>query len=309
MNKLIFSRKGFDSSSGYGYSPYDPATGKYILLPIPEGEKAFNPHSYENLKLHAEYLEGIKAENLQRLVENPLLSFSRKSREIVGSSYAHYDPILGKPPWLLNGPEFGVFGQTGGAAGHLWNNNVKEGSVFLFFTRFKPIKNRVHPLDPRGGWSDGAYYIYGWLKAGKVITGKNKEELPDEVKQQHPHGAEENFIKSSNNTLYLASDRLFPDRDIPGSGYFPRLDDRLLLSSPLHKNKPSVWQLPAFFHEACYQPTYLEEKENEKRKWLENTENPGMYYVQSPARGQEYVAPLENKSEDWLRSLFNDWEE
>jgi hypothetical protein len=53
----------------------------------------------------------------------------------------------------------------------------------------------------------------------------------------------------------------------------------------------------------------LEEAEQENKKWLRSSENPEVYYVQSPARGQEYVAPLENKSEDWLRSLFNDWEE
>ncbi|PYZ92642.1 hypothetical protein CR194_13320 [Salipaludibacillus keqinensis] len=309
MRKLIFSRKGFDSSSGFGYSPYDPATGKYILLPIPEGKKAHNPHTYEELKLHPGYLEGIQAENLQELIEDPMLGSSKKTREIIKNSYAHYDPILRKPAWLRNGPDFGAFGQTGGAAGHLHNNDVNEGSVFLFFSRFKPVKDRVHPLDPNGGWNDGVYYLYGWLKVGKIITNDNREELPKEMREQHPHGAEDNFIRNNNNTLYLASDHLFHDRDIPGSGYFPRLNDRLLLSSPLHKNKPSVWQLPAFFHDSHYQPTYLEEKEKEKKKWLKSSENPGMYYVQSPGRGQEYIAPLENKSENWLKSLFEGWRE
>lgn len=39
MEKLILSRKGFDSASGNGYSPFDPKTGKFIVLPIPEDEE------------------------------------------------------------------------------------------------------------------------------------------------------------------------------------------------------------------------------------------------------------------------------
>ena len=38
FNRVVLSRKGFDSTSGGGYSPFDPKTGRYILLPIPDGK-------------------------------------------------------------------------------------------------------------------------------------------------------------------------------------------------------------------------------------------------------------------------------
>ncbi|WP_082234492.1 hypothetical protein [Halobacillus massiliensis] len=304
MNKLIFSRKGFDSSAGYGYSPYDPKTGKYIVLPIPGDIYHEKGLSFKDLKLKENYLEGMKAENLYDLIHDPAMGYSSKSREVIQQAYAHYDPMLGESPWLLNGPNLGAFGQADSAASHLRNHEVKKGSVFLFFSRFKPMKDRVHPLDPRGAWTEGAYFIYGWLKVGKVIDKHSQKELPVHVKSTHPHGSEIDFEKRIDNTIYLAAEKLFEDKDIPGCGYFPRLTSDLLLSSKEHKNKPSIWKLPSFFHEDKYRPTYLNVKDKIKERWFHCPDDKEYCYVQSTGRGQEYISQLETKSFDWLLTLF-----
>ncbi|MFG6115383.1 hypothetical protein ACGTN9_09340 [Halobacillus sp. MO56] len=304
MDKLILSRKGFDSSSGYGYSPYDPKTGNYIVLPIPEDKEQSKGYKYDELLLEDNYLEGMEAKNLRELIEDPLMGYSRKTLKIINDAIAHYDPVLGKSPWLTNGPAFGAFGQSESAAGHLRNHHVKEGSIFLFFSRFKPMKNRVHPLDPRGAWTEGAYYIYGWLKVGKVINKSNKDELPASVREEHPHGSDEDFLRRENNTLYLAADKLFDDMAIPGCGYFPKLTNELLLSSELHKNKPSIWKVPSFFNEDEYRPTYLNVDKKLEERWLLCPDNTEFCFVQSTGRGQEYVSNLKDKSLQWLRSLF-----
>ncbi|WP_173916803.1 hypothetical protein [Halobacillus sp. Marseille-Q1614] len=305
MDKLIFSRKGFDSSAGYGYSPYDPKSGKYIVLPIPGDVYHKQGYKYEDLLLKENFLEGMNAENLRDLINDPKMGYSKKSKEIIKNSYVHYDPVLGESPWLSNGPRCGAFGQAGSAAGHLRNHNVKEGTIFLFFSRFKPMKASVHPLDPRGAWTEGAYYIYGWLKVGKVIDVNNKEELPGSVKEQHPHGSDADFQKRKYNTIYLASKKLFDDMDIPGCGYFPKLTDELLLSSKQHKNKPSIWKLPSFFHEEKYRPTYLNVENKLEERWFMCPEDEGYCYVQSTGRGQEYISRLEDQSLKWLRTLFS----
>ncbi|MFG6149382.1 Nmad3 family putative nucleotide modification protein [Halobacillus sp. B23F22_1] len=306
MDKLIFSRKGFDSSAGHGYSPYDPKTGRYIVLPIPGDIVNNNGYKYEDLLLKPNYLEGVQANNLKELIHNNHLNFSRKAREIIHSSYAHYDPVLGSPSWLENGPAFGAFGQAEAAAGHLRNHHVQEGSVFLFFSRFKPIQNRLHPLDPEGGWNKGAYFIYGWLKVGKVITSDNLSELPHDIKEDHPHGSDEDFSQRNQNTIYIASDKLFDDADIPGCGYFPRLNSNLLLSSPVHKNKPSIWKLPSFFNEDQYRPTYLNVEDKRKDRWLACPDDEDYCFVQSTGRGQEFVSVLKDQSMEWLKTLFKD---
>lgn len=304
MEKLVLSRKGFDSDSGNGYSPFDPFTGKYIVLPIPEDNGSGKRYKYEEIQLDEQYFEGVKVSNLQELIRHPNLGYSAMTINEVMSRSAHYDPILSKCPWIINGPEFGAFGQSDAAAGHLRNNNVREGSVFLFYSRFKPIKERVHPLDPTNGWTKGAYYIYGWLKVGKVITRENKSELPTEVKIGHPHGSDYDYSKRVNNTIFLADKKLFDDMDIPGCGYFPKLTTNLLLSSGLHKNKPSIWKIPSFFNCNDYRPTYLKVERNLEKSWLQCPDDPKYCYVQTTGRGQEYVSSLNGQPLEWFRSLF-----
>lgn len=167
-----------------------------------------------------------------------------------------------------------------------------------------PIKDRLHPLDPNGAWTQGAYYIYGWLKVKKVITKDNKSELPIEVRDRHPHGSDCDFINRDNNTIFLAAKNLFEDMNIPGCGYFPRLTEDLLLSSELHKNQPSIWKLPKFFNTDEFRPTYLNVEENLSKRWLACPDNSDYCYVQSTGRGQEYVSILKGNSLEWLRTLF-----
>ena len=39
FNKIILSRKGYDSAAGGGYSLYDRETLRYIVSPIPESNE------------------------------------------------------------------------------------------------------------------------------------------------------------------------------------------------------------------------------------------------------------------------------
>ncbi|WP_444685405.1 Nmad3 family putative nucleotide modification protein [Alkalicoccus luteus] len=293
MENLIFSRKGFDSSAGYGYSPYDPETGKYVVLPIPETEKR-EAFRYRDLTLSSDALPGLNASSMYELIQHPALRYSSRAKA-ASEGKAHYDPVLGKPEWLDAGPDFGVFGQSGAAAGHLHGHETGKGSLFLFFSRFKPLPARLHKLDPEAGWTEGVYFLYGWLRVGDVWT--LPEQVPEEVRRFHPHGTAEAFRKK-NNTLYAAAAELFPGSGIPGSGYFPRLKPELQLSSSLHKNRPGIWRLPALFYEEAYRPTYLQKEEN----WLQASKSD--YYVQSSARGQEYISKLDSQSRDWVEQLF-----
>ncbi|ADM71975.1 hypothetical protein GMA19_04205 [Paenibacillus polymyxa E681] len=306
MEKLVFSRKGFDSDSGYGYSPYDPATGKYVLLPIPEEKISSQNIRYRDLMLKPDYLDIKGISNLNDLVQTNSLAYSRKSQNVAKSGFAHFDPMLGDCPWLDGAPNIGAFGQSEAAAGHLRINEVKTGSIFLFFSRFKPISGRVHPFDPEAGWSKGIYYIYGWLKVGKVITAVNYSELPQKVIDSfHPHSTCDDFRYRKNNTIFLPAEKLFDGSEIPGYGYFPRLTNCLKLSSDFHKNIPSIWRLPSFFNEELYRPTYLKNKKKSEQRWMicEDKKN---CFVQTTGRGQEYISKLDKKSSAWIKSLFKE---
>jgi hypothetical protein len=104
--KIVFSRKGFDSSAGGVPSPI--VGGRPISLPIPE--KPPSPTTYDVLGL------GQTVEQATR---------GRIGRHAT----CHDDPMFADGHcWL---------GQAGSAQGHLRRNGVGAGDVFLFFGLFR----------------------------------------------------------------------------------------------------------------------------------------------------------------------------
>jgi len=104
--RIIFSRKGFDSSAGGGPSPI--VDGAPVTLPIPVG--AASQTTYGDLGL-GDYA-------------------AKASRGKLGADdLCHHDPMF-----LENGTC--VFGQCGAAQTHLERQGVGLGDVFLFFGLF-----------------------------------------------------------------------------------------------------------------------------------------------------------------------------
>ncbi|MEO1731323.1 MAG: hypothetical protein AAFR64_11360, partial [Pseudomonadota bacterium] len=102
--RIIFSRKGFDSSAGGGPSPI--VEGRPVSLPIPDS-KGLSRTTYGDLGLgeHA----------------------AKASRGRLGGDHlCHHDPMF-----LADGSC--AFGQTGAAQTHLERQGVGLGDVFVFF--------------------------------------------------------------------------------------------------------------------------------------------------------------------------------
>jgi hypothetical protein len=191
----------------------------------------------------------------------------RKKATIKGkeSEYAHFDPWLGPCPWLAgeSNHQIGAFGQVGRSQTHLDEQKVREGSLFLFFSRFTTIdKNRENKIVPDislENLNKDLYFIYGWLKVKKVI--QKYDDIRDDkslqsIKSLHPHATEKYFEEYANkkgkNTLYIADKLLFNDgSNFPGCGYFPELNEDLLLTAPAQESEkswiPSRWRLQDFF--------------------------------------------------------------
>jgi hypothetical protein len=108
--RVIFSRKGFDSSAGKAPSPI--IEGKPISLPIPTGQRSETTYG----------LAGFG-----RIVEE-----ATKGR-IGADEFFHEDPMFSNGRW--------AFGQTGAAQTHLQANGVGVGDVFLFFGLFASRNN------------------------------------------------------------------------------------------------------------------------------------------------------------------------
>jgi hypothetical protein len=103
--RIVFSRKGFDSS--YGGAPSPIIGGRPISLPIPEDSPSVT--TYEALGL---------GETVEQVTRG----------RIARHATCHDDPMFAEGYcWL---------GQAGSAQGHLRNNHVGQGDSFLFFGLF-----------------------------------------------------------------------------------------------------------------------------------------------------------------------------
>ena len=187
--KLVFSRKGFDSASGGFPSPI--VDGVPVSLPIPAAERSHT--TYADLGLGA-------------LVEQVT------GGRLTGAHLCHCDPMF------ENGRC--AFGQIAAAQGHLANNAVSIGDVFLFFGLFSNLDG-----------SDRHHRIFGYLRVQeRLFPGADPVPgaQPQGFRIRHPHTIGH---WPRNNCLYVG----------PGATAV-RASDALRLSRP--GGPVSRWRVP-----------------------------------------------------------------
>jgi hypothetical protein len=270
--RVILSRKGFDSASGGHPSPI--IDGVPRSLPIPTRRRTRFRFSDLPFDLGT--------------VVSDLSGITRRSAD-----YCHLDPDLDAsvtrrlPGWR------GAFGQCGAAQGHLRNQGVSEGDLFLFFGLFR------HARRSSERWAfvgPNEHRFFGWLQIDAVVhAGERPQEALDKYPwlKDHPH-TEGSWPKS--NTIYVARKELSIrglDKRIPGWGLF-RSGLRLTAKT---SQLASIWSVPEWLNPkvggtGC---TYCPAK-----NFSANGE------LRSPGRGQELVADISKRSDAvrWLRELF-----
>ncbi len=240
--KIIFSRKGFDSVAGGGPSPI--IAGQPVSLPIP-AFGALSRTTYGDLGLGA-YAE-------------------RASRgRYAASDFCHHDP-------MFPGGEYAFLGQCGGAQGHLANQGVGPGDVFLFFGLFADEKT-----------GERHHRIFGWLDVAAVhpIAGADRSNPLISIASAagHPH-----FIgmHGKNDTLYAGQ-----------GGTAKRAWDELRLTVP--GGPVALWQRPKWLRPGGL--TYFPKAAN----WPEPDR---LYRV---GNGQEFVADIGNRKAPraWLARII-----
>jgi hypothetical protein len=198
--KIVFSRKGFDSKFGGGPSPI--VNGCPVSLPIPgsNGERT----------TYAERGLGILVEAASR-------------GKLAGASACHDDPMFADGHcWL---------GQVGAAQGHLLNQQVGPGDIFLFFGLF---------ADPDTG---GRHHrIFGTMR---VIATDPPESIVREAGWKEPPRPHPHFSGTwhRNNAIWFGEGKLAASAS-----------DALRLTAP-GEQRWSRWQVPGWLHD--HRPTYL----------------------------------------------------
>ncbi len=281
--KLILSRKGFDSGAGKVPSPIYP-DGIMLSLPIPD------KHS----KITYQDIMGLDGKPIGDLVE-------KLTKGKIPSHYkAHLDPDLRKESLKRKKGWRPIFGQTGGAQGHLEKHNIGPGDLFLFFGRFRRLKHIDGELQYK---SDAKilHVIFGWLQVGKVIPVKNIEQVQLKWASYHPHLVRK---MSANNTLYVASSHLnipnLPQLNCAGAGTFTKILPELQLTAPNSKDC-SLWKLPKWFF-----PSNRKSSLSFHRKKTIWNKNKDCVYLQTVGRGQEFILDCQDYPEalKWIGHLI-----
>ena len=224
MDRLIISRKGFDSGRGNGRcaSPIFP-DGTMFSLPIPS-------RSGEPLTFYGDLRHGDV--NIGDVVED--LTHGRVTRDCI----AHFGPDINRAALRQRHPDWrGLLGQSGSAQGLLRSKVCGAG-------RPLPVLRLViRPVEESDGhWrhvpgSPDLHVLWGWLSIGDI---RKVDDIPDDDPLvdwalRHP----DMVGGDSTNTIYVADDGL-------GSGVFPRFNERLQLTNP--GDTRSRWRLPRWFY-------------------------------------------------------------
>lgn len=263
--KVILSRKGFDNSYGGQPSPILP-DGTLLSFPIPAKDDL---HKFTDLRYRDKSLFDIIKE-------------LKPNSKIKEKFTCHLDPDIRED--MLNRPSDwkGVFGQHAAAQGHLSNQNVASGDLFLFFGWFK----QTEIVDGKLKYVKGApdlQLIYGYLEIDKIIIDLSK--LPS-FAASHPHA--ENRVKyKAPNALYIGKDKLSFNQTKPGYGNLIFKDNLVLTAPGMTRSK---WLLPDFFQDVSISYHKQASFKNE--------------YFQSAHKGQEFVIESNKEIIDWAQNLI-----
>jgi len=274
--RLILSRKGFDSTSGGCPNPIFP-DGSMLALPIPDKT---SPVRYRDLVW--------RGRNVGDLVEH--LTKGKRRRDYA----AHLDPDIRRelrpraPGWKP------VLGQRGSAQGHLRNQGVGVGDLFLFWGLFRAVDAELRWVGPR------LNVIWGWLRVGAVAA------VDDVVRPgisedwnwvaDHPHLA---FGADRTNTLYVAANGGSPSKAPLSAGVFDFFAPGRQLTAP-GATRPLTWVLPSWFLPKGRRALSYHDASS---RWVRRG---GSVHLNAVSRGQEFVLDVSeySEAEEWAHRLI-----
>lgn len=280
--KIILSRKGFDTSSGGVPSPIFP-DGRILSLPIPD---KYSTIRYEDIKWN-EFNVGDIVSSLTK-------------NKIPKSHFAHLDPDLRNESLKRHDNWKPVLGQTSSSQGHLRNQNIQQGDIFIFFGLFRDVINKNSKINFKEK-TLSKHIIWGWLQIEDILTVDNCNKSDFVWALNHPH-----FHRPIDalNTIYTAKEKLditgSSIKTIPGYGVFNKYSRTLQLSKE-GSSKPSVWSLPHWFYPSNSRtPLSYHSKIS---RWSHNNSE---VILESVSRGQEFVLDCDiyPESKRWIIDLM-----
>jgi hypothetical protein len=213
--------------------------------------------------------------------------------KVTAADRCHLDPDINPNRLLRTAGWRGAFGQVSAAQGHLANQRIQPGDLFIFWGLFRSAEH-----DSRWKFvGRPEHRIWGWLQIAEIIElGPDGSHAVVERPwlSDHPHTRPG---WGDRNVLYIASQELVLGSHVlslPGSG---TLNAGYRLS--VVEAKPSTWRVPDWL--------------NPRRGGCGMTYHPLQRWgdhgtLQSAARGQEFVAVPRRRDDtfEWISAVLQE---
>jgi hypothetical protein len=241
--RFILSRKGFDSSWGGHACPI--LSGQLLLpLPIPldpAGEFAGGDAlRYCDLRVRG---TTTSYEDLMLAHGMNTLTIGGVRQTLTSAIHCHLDPDLTYEITDRRDGWKGAFGQCDAAEGHLRNQGIAVGDLFLFFGLFR------HSDGARFVEREQRHVLFGYLQIGEIHRTDDTDYPGAQWAHPHFHRAyTHRKERARKNAVYVASEELsLGDRrlGVPGHGTF-RYAEALVLTRA-QASSHTEWALPPFF--------------------------------------------------------------
>ena len=287
--KIILSRKGFDSGTGFIPSAIMP-DGTMMSLPIPDRHSTVG---YGDLAVENHSLGKIVTD-----LKGKRISRSKGLVPLVETDRAHLDPDLLENVCIRPTTTWRpALGQCGSAAGVLYNHNIGAGDLFLFFGWFRQCETVGDTYRYVRGAQD-IHALFGYLRVGSVIK-LAKDPIPDWA-QHHPHL---HGTRQGRNVLYVGADTLGLQgcEYLSGAGTFKQFTHTLQLTAP-SKNR-SVWRVPRWMYPDNKKPPLSSHERRDRWQLFDDC-----CQLKSVGRGQAFVLDTSSYPEavNWALSFISE---
>lgn len=282
--RLVLSRKGFDSGYGGMPSPILP-DGRILPLPIPA--------RHDDVRLGSVGHE--QPEAFAALISD--LSGGRHSVD----TRVHLDPDLDPLARVRPAGWRPALGQTGAAQTHLARQGVGAGDVFLFFGWFREVERWA------GRWryarsAPHLHALFGWLEIDEIlaiVANRDASLVRHPWAATHVHAENPAHYTNALNNLYIAPARSRLVAGRAGGGQFHSFSSALQLTAPRASRSvwdvpewlgPEIGRLPLSYHAA-------------PARWQRRASG---WRLKTAAKGQEFVCDLAGRDAalPWLTDLI-----
>lgn len=227
--KIIFSRKGFDSSAG-GFPSIIFDNGSLYSIPIPS---KFDNDFYADININ------YQNDSIQKIL-NDITNQTINSGKKIKCDYGDCKIKMHNDPFISD--NLMALGQIGNSAGHLRSHKISKGDIFLFYGWFRQVE-KINGIWQYKNNSKNIHHIWSYMFIDDVLDiGKNQNNAIKIILSKYPELSKHPHLKykEKNNILYISKKGNFGKLNYKSARCLTDMED--------YEGR-SKWILPIYFNQ------------------------------------------------------------